>query len=129
MTLKNNAIYHIQRFTEVDALGVPVGHHLPLRDCKDDIIDVIIKLSKIRCPLKCGQAIHLINDLIERLFEWNMLHEVDQPLDKLKKVGNSYGYACLQRHEDRINTKKGISSNWIDPIGLDIGIFFICMEM
>jgi hypothetical protein len=60
----------------------------------------------------CGQAIHLINDLIdntidqERLVEWKMLHKLDQPPDKLKTIGNFYWYAFLQRHTDHINTKR-----------------------
>jgi hypothetical protein len=89
--LYNTAKTRILRLTQINEVGVPVGHHSPLRDCEDDIFDIIIKLGKIRCPLTCGQAIQLIDQLIdntvhqERLVDWKMLHGLDQPMNKLKK--------------------------------------------
>jgi hypothetical protein len=109
----NTAKKRLQRLTQTNELGVPVGHHSPLRGCEDDIIDIIIKLGKIGCPLTCGQTIQLINELIdntvhqERLVEWKKSRKIQQPADKLKKIGKSYWYAFLQRHEDRISTKRG----------------------
>jgi hypothetical protein len=71
----NTAKNRMQRLTQIDDLGVPVGHHSPLRECEDDIIDIIIKLEKIGCPLTCGQTIQLINELIDNTIHQERLVE------------------------------------------------------
>jgi hypothetical protein len=86
----------LQRNTIVNDTGIPIGHLSPLRYCEGDIIDIIIKLDKIGSSLTYGQAIYLINDLIDntvhqkRLVEWKKQHCLLQSTDGMKKVGNSY---------------------------------------
>jgi hypothetical protein len=109
----NTVKKRINRDTIIDENGVPVGHRSPLRDCEDDIIDIIIKLGKIGDLLSCEKVIYLINDLIDntvhqqRLVDYKLQHKSQQSSDQLKKVGSAYWYAFLQRHGHCINTKKG----------------------
>jgi hypothetical protein len=80
----------------VDDTGIPVRHGSPLQECKNDIIDIIIKLGKIGSPLSYGQALHLINDLIDNtehqqwLVRWKIMHGIIQSPDQMKTIGNSY---------------------------------------
>jgi hypothetical protein len=52
-------------------------------------------------PLFYGQAIYLIDDLIDItehlqwLVQWKIIHDILQSPYQMKKVGNSYWYAFL----------------------------------
>jgi hypothetical protein len=94
----------MSRNTLINKEGIPVGHQSPLRDFEDRIVELIIQLGKIGSPISCGQAVHLINDLIDgtvhqqRLVQWKMQQKITQSQDNMKKIGSSYWYAFLCRH-------------------------------
>jgi hypothetical protein len=86
----NSVKKRLQRDTTIDEYGIPVGQQSPLQDCEEDIVDIIIKLGKIGSPVSCGEAIFLINDLIDgtihqkRLVEWKLQHHSQQSPENLK---------------------------------------------
>jgi hypothetical protein len=109
--------------TQVDEYGVPVGKSSPLFEAEDMITDFIVQLSKIGSPVTCGEAVFLINDLIEgteyqaKLVEWKTTHGIKQSPEDMKRIGKSYWYSFLHRNEKKIRSKKGRKykldrSNW-----------------
>jgi hypothetical protein len=119
----NNCKKRIQRNTSIDHDGATITHQSPLRDCEDDIVELLIQLGKIGSPITCGTALHLINELIddtihqERLINWKKTQGIIQEPERMKKVGSAYWYSFLRRNSERISTKRGRKfeldrSNW-----------------
>jgi hypothetical protein len=131
----NSVKKQLQRETIIDDHGIPVGHQSPLRDCEDDIVDIIIKLGKIGSPVSCGQAIFLINDLIDgsihqkRLVEWKKQHNSQQSPEDLKKSVIHIGmHFCVGIHT-ALALRKVVSLNSTNLIGQSTSTSIVCTRM
>jgi hypothetical protein len=102
---------------------VPLGRQSPLYEAEDMISDFIVQLSKIGSPVTCGEAVFLINDLIDgteyqdKLLEWKKRQGIRQSPEEMKRIGKNYWYSFISRNEKMIRSKKGRKfqldrSNW-----------------
>jgi hypothetical protein len=102
---------------------VPIGRQSPLYEAEEMISDFIVQLSKIGSPVTCGEAVFLINDLIDgthyqdKLVEWKKSQGIKQAPEEMKRIGKNYWYSFLSRNEKTIQSKKGRKfeldrSNW-----------------
>jgi hypothetical protein len=115
--LYNTARKCIKNKTKLDNNSIPIGCQSPLHDAEDDIINFLVALSKIGSPVRCGEAINLINNLIhqtihqERLIAWKQKQGIKQLPDKIGRNRSKYWYSFLERNKQKIETKKEESLN------------------
>jgi hypothetical protein len=119
----NTARKRIKHHTKLDHNSIPISCQSPLHDAEDDIINFLVALSKIGSPVSCGEAVYLINDLINNtihqdcLIAWKHKQGIKQLPDEIGRIGSKYWYSFLERNKQKIETKKGRKfeldrSNW-----------------
>jgi hypothetical protein len=131
----NTARKRIKNHTKLDHNSIPISRQSPLHNVEDDIIDFLVALSKIGSPVSCGEAVYLINDLInktihqEHLIAWKQKQGIKQLPDKIGRIGSKYWYSFLERNKQKIETKKKEeSSNLTEVTGPNTGTSNQCMK-
>jgi hypothetical protein len=99
--------------TYLDNDAVPIGKQSPLYGIEKDIVDLLIILSKIGSPVTRGNAIHLINEMIDdtihqqRLVNYKKARGFIQPEKEMGRVGQKFRYRFLEKYQHKITSKKG----------------------
>jgi hypothetical protein len=89
------------------------GPRSPLSDIEDLIVDICIRMGKIRQPLTVGETIDLANSLIEgkeqqqQLIRWKLRCNPDLPLEAKGRIGYGWFQGFKKRHGSRLVTKRG----------------------
>lgn len=90
-----------------------VGVKSPVEDVEEVMIPIAIQMSRIRQPLDCMEAMHLMNSLLEgtetqaRLIEFQKSRKLGNENFVPGKVGPGWWSGFLKRHGHKIVTKKG----------------------
>ena len=82
--------------TVVEAHECMGGLDTPLAEIEPSIVEIVLCMSKLRQSLTCNQITHLVNSCIDgtpyqkNLIAFKIRHKIDQPEEKLGKVGANY---------------------------------------
>ena len=90
------------------------GSHCPLIFIEDQIVDILLCMSKIKRALSVAEGLRLINELIrkteiqQRLIDWKIAHRIytKKPED-MGRVGTAYWFNLMKRKKHLLRTKKG----------------------
>jgi hypothetical protein len=103
----------IKTEVQLDKDTIPIGKKSPLYGIERNIIDLLIILSKIGSPVPRGNAIRLINEMIdgtihqERLIQYKKARGYQQSSEEMGRVGQKYWYRFLEKYQHKITSKKG----------------------
>jgi hypothetical protein len=99
--------------TLLDGDCIPIGKQSPLYAIEKDIVDLLIILSKIGSPVSRGNAIRLINEMIDgtihqqRLKTYKKSRGFQQSEKEMGCVTQKYWYRFLEKYQHKITSKKG----------------------